>query len=99
MATKTKSNEIKLTRIFDAPLKMVWDAWTDNDQVAQWWGPRGFTLTTHNKDLRTGGLWHYTMHGPDGIDYVNKTKYLEVVPHSKMVYDHGGNDEQKPIWK
>lgn len=98
-ATPSKSNEIHLSRIYDAPVKMVWDAWNEPDQVAQWWGPRGFTITTHSKDLRAGGMWHYTMHGPDGIDYVNKTKYFEVEPYSKMVYDHGGNDEQKPMFR
>jgi uncharacterized protein YndB with AHSA1/START domain len=77
---------------------MVWDAWT-TDQVGQWWGPRGFTITTHSKDIRPGGMWHYTMHGPDGIDYVNKTKYFEVETYSRMVYDHGGNDEQKPLFR
>ncbi|HJT24030.1 MAG TPA: SRPBCC family protein, partial [bacterium] len=61
--------------------------------------PRGFTITHHSKDFKVGGIWHYTMHGPDGVDYVNKTKYLEIVPFSKMVYDHGGNDEQKPIFR
>ena len=98
MAEKN-ANEIKLTRIYDAPVKIVWDAWTQNDQVAQWWGPRGYTLTIHSHDLRSGGLWHYTMHGPDGTDYVNKSRYLEVIPLSKMVYDQGGNDEQKPMFR
>jgi uncharacterized protein YndB with AHSA1/START domain len=97
--TKNKSNEIHLSRVYDAPVKMVWDAWNEPDQAAQWWGPRGFTLTTHHKDFRPGGLWHYTMHGPDGVDYVNKAKYFEVEPYSRMVYDHGGNDEQKPMFR
>jgi uncharacterized protein YndB with AHSA1/START domain len=98
-ATKNKSNEIKLFRIYDAPVKMVWDAWVEPDQVAQWWGPRGFTITSHSKDIRTGGMWHYTMHGPDGVDWVNKTQYLEVEKYVKMIYDHGGNDEQKPLFR
>jgi uncharacterized protein YndB with AHSA1/START domain len=98
-ATKNESNEIKLKRVYDAPVKMVWDAWVEPGQVAQWWGPRGFTITSHGKDIKTGGFWHYTMHGPDGVDYVNKTKYLEVIPYAKMVYDHGGNDEQKPLFR
>jgi len=98
MAIKNDSKEIKLVRVYDAPVKMVWDAWT-TDQVGNWWGPRGFTITTHSKDLRVGGMWHYTMHGPDGVDYVNKTKYFEFEPYSRMVYDHGGNDEKKPLFR
>ena len=99
MAAKNKSNEIQITRVYDAPVEAVWDAWTDPEQVAQWWGPRGFTLTTHSKDLRPGGNWDYTMHGPDGTDYPNKTKYLEVEKHAKLVYDHGGNDDRPPLFR
>ncbi len=99
MATKNKSNEIKLTRVYDASLNIVWDAWTDPVQVAQWWGPRGFTLTTHSKDLRSGGHWRYTMHGPDGVDYPNTTQYLVVEEPLKLVYDHGANDDQPPLFR
>ena len=99
MAAKNKSNEIKITRIYDAPVEAVWDAWTDPEQVAQWWGPRGFTLTTHSKDLRPGGHWDYTMHGPDGVDYPNKTHYFEVKKHAKLVYDHGGSDDRPPLFR
>ncbi len=99
MPAKAKSNEIRITRMYDAPVEAVWDAWTDPKQAAQWWGPRGFTLTTHSKDLRPGGTWAYTMHGPDGTDYPNKTLYLEVERHAKLVYDHGGNDDRPPMFR
>ena len=69
MAARSNSNEISLMRVYDAPVRAVWDAWTIPEQVEKWWGPRGFTLTTHSKDLRAGGTWRYTMHGPDGVDY------------------------------
>lgn len=71
----------------------------DPEQVAKWWGPRGFTITTHGKDLRPGGYWHYTMHGPDGVDYLNKTIYHEVEKHKKLVYDHGGYDDRPPLFR
>jgi uncharacterized protein YndB with AHSA1/START domain len=99
MPAKPKSNEIRITRIYDAPVEAVWDAWTDPEQVAQWWGPRGFTITTHSKDLRPGGHWTYTMHGPDGTDYPNKTIYYEVEPSRKLLYDHGGNDDRPPLFR
>lgn len=99
MAAENKSNELKLTRLLDAPLKTVWEAWTDPEQVAKWWGPRGFTLTTHSKDFRPGGTWHYTMHGPDGVDYPNTTKYLEVEEYSRLVYDHGGYEDRPPLFR
>jgi uncharacterized protein YndB with AHSA1/START domain len=99
MAAKNKPNEINIIRVYDAPVKVVWEAWTDPKQAAQWWGPRGFSITTHSKDLKVGGHWHYTMHGPDGVDYPNKTKYFEVDKYSRLVYDHGGNDEQAPLFR
>jgi uncharacterized protein YndB with AHSA1/START domain len=85
------AREIRLTRVYDAPVSLVWDAWTDPAQVGQWWGPRGFSLTTHSRELRVGGTWVYTMHGPDGTDWPNFTRYHEVVPHERLVYDHGAS--------
>lgn len=99
MAAGSRQNEIRITRIYDAPVAVVWNAFSDPAEVAKWWGPRGFTLTTHSKDLRPGGIWHYTMHGPDGVDYPNKTLYHEVEECRKLVYDHGGNDERTPLFR
>ena len=99
MATKSKPNVLSLTRVYDAPLQSVWDAWTLPEEVAQWWGPRGFTLTTHSHDLRTGGHWRYTMHGPDGVDYENTTQYIEVGPLQRMIYDHGGHEDRPPLFR
>ncbi|MCE9589272.1 MAG: SRPBCC domain-containing protein [Planctomycetes bacterium] len=99
MANQSKPNEIRIIRVYDAPVKAVWDAWTDPEQRAQWLGPRGFTSTTHSKDMRPGGIWHYTMYGPDGTVYPNKTVYHEIVEHAKLVYDHGGYDDRPPLFR
>jgi uncharacterized protein YndB with AHSA1/START domain len=95
----SSSNEIRLTRIYDAPVRAVWDAWTSPEQVEKWWGPRGFTLTTHSKELRAGGHWRYTMHGPDGVDYPNIATYHVVEPHHRLVYDHGATDDRPPLFR
>lgn len=92
---KQVGNELQIIRVYDAPVKLVWDAWTDLKQVAKWWGPRGFSITTKSKDFKPGGKWIYTMHGPDGVDYPNITTYHEIIEHKKLVYDHGG-DETRP---
>lgn len=99
MRTKKKSNEFTITRVYDAPVKIVWEAWTDVKQVAKWWGPRGFTLTTHSKDLKVGGTWNYTMHGPDGVDWPNITTYHEVEKYSRLVYDHGASEGKPPLFR
>lgn len=93
------ANEIRTTRLYDAPLAAVWKAWTDPVQVAKWWGPRGFTLTHHHHDVRPGGTWRFTMHGPDGVDYPNVALYHEVEHEKRLVYDHGATDEHAPHFR
>lgn len=93
-----KPNEIMITRVYEAPVKLVWEAWTDLKHVEKWWGPRGFTLTTKSRDLKPGGKWIYTMHGPDGTDYPNITTYHEVVKYEKLVYDHGASEEHEKLF-
>jgi uncharacterized protein YndB with AHSA1/START domain len=99
MAAKNKPNELYLERVYDAPLKTVWEAFNDPEQAAQWWGPRGHSIKTHSKDLRVGGHWAYTMFGPEGQTWENKTVYLEVEKYSRLVYDHGGNDDRPPLFR
>jgi uncharacterized protein YndB with AHSA1/START domain len=99
MNSANKSSEIRIVRVYEAPVEAVWDAWTDTEKTAKWWGPRGFTLTSHHKDLRAGGTWRYTMHGPDGTNYENTTKYLEVDRPRKLVYDHGGHEDRPPLFR
>jgi uncharacterized protein YndB with AHSA1/START domain len=93
------SDELHLTRVYKAPRKLVWEAWTDPKHVSQWWGPRGFSITHHDKQLKVGGRWNYIMHGPDGVDYPNSTLYHEVVEGEKLVYDHGSDGQSKPLFR
>jgi uncharacterized protein YndB with AHSA1/START domain len=86
--------EMVLTRSLDAPVKMVWDAYTKPEQVALWWGPKGFTNTIHEMVVKPGGLWRLTMHGPDGKDYPNRIEFIEVVEQKRLVYHHG--DDKNP---
>jgi uncharacterized protein YndB with AHSA1/START domain len=87
------ARSIVVTRVFDAPRTLVFDAWTDAKHVGRWWGPKGFTTTTHQIDVRPGGVWRFTMHGPDGADYPNKITYLEIVKPERLVYDNGDQGE------
>lgn len=89
----TADREIVVTRVFDAPPDLVFEAWTNPQHVVQWWGPRGFTTTTHEIDVRPGGVWRFIMHGPDGTDYDNKIVFLEIVKPQRLVYEHRGEDE------
>ena len=89
-AEKTTDREIVITRVFDAPRELVWEAWTDPKHVAQWWGPQGFTTTIQKMDVRPGGVWKHVMHGPDGTDYPNSSVFKEVVKPERIVFSHGG---------
>ncbi|WP_433969209.1 SRPBCC family protein [Tunturiibacter gelidiferens] len=89
--------EIVLSRVFDAPREMVWAAWTDPKQVALWWGPKGFTTTIEEMDVRPGGVWKQVLHGPDGIDYPNESVFLEVVQHERLVYTLTGGRKGEPV--
>lgn len=83
----TAGRELVITRVFDAPREMVWDAWTDPQQIVKWWGPRSFTLTVDEMDVRPGGVWRSTMHGPDGTEYLNDCVFTEVVKPQRIVYE------------
>jgi uncharacterized protein YndB with AHSA1/START domain len=91
----TADRDIGITRVFDAPRELVFDVWTDPKHVAQWWGPRGFTNTVQEMDVRPGGIWRLMMHGPDGVDYPNKIVYIEVVRPERLVYWHGDDDDNE----
>ena len=88
--------EIVMSRVINAPRELVWRAWTEPDQVAQWWGPRGFTTTIKKHDFRVGGVWEHTMHGPDGTNYPNKSVFKEIVPLESITFSHGGGRETGP---
>jgi uncharacterized protein YndB with AHSA1/START domain len=90
--SSTADREIVTTRVFDAPRELVFKAFTDPKHIVNWWGPKGFTNTTLEMDVRPGGVWRFTMHGPDGTDYPNKIAYLEVVRPERLVYDHDDDD-------
>jgi uncharacterized protein YndB with AHSA1/START domain len=85
------------SRVLDAPRDLVFAAFTDPKHLAQWWGPDGFTTTTHAFDFRAGGVWRFVMHGPDGRDYQNRVTYDEIVPPERLVYRHGGGDDVEPV--
>jgi uncharacterized protein YndB with AHSA1/START domain len=89
--------ELVFTRVFDAPRELVFKAWTDPKHIAQWWGPKGFTTTIHDMDVRPGGVWRFIMHGPDGVDYKNRIVYLEIVEPERLVYKHDPEKGSEPV--
>jgi uncharacterized protein YndB with AHSA1/START domain len=81
--TTPTDREIRIERIFDAPIDRVWQAFTDPALVAQWWG-RGNELVIERMEVRRGGHWRFVEHSPDGIDGF-EGRYREVSPHHRLV--------------
>jgi len=97
VASNIEAREIVISRVLNAPRELVFQAWTDPEQVDKWWGPDGFITTTHEMDVRPGGKWHYTMHSPDGVDFVNWIEYEEIAPPERLVYHLGGDLDAVPM--
>jgi len=89
--------ELVAVRELDAPPSVAWEAWSDASRLARWWGPTGFTTSTRSFRFEAGGVWRFTMHGPDGRDYENQINYREIDPQRRIVYAHGGDAGVEPV--
>ncbi len=96
-ALDTTDREIVITRLFDAPRELVFKAWTTPAHVAQWWGPRGFTTTIQEMDVRPGGTWRLVMRGPDGTDFKNRIVFVEVERPGLLIYRHEPEPGTEPV--
>jgi len=94
-ADNIADREVIISRVFEAPREVVWEAWTNPKHIVHWWGPDGFTTTIERMDLRVGGEWRYMMVAPDGTRYPNHMVYKEVTRPSKLVSDHGDGER---VW-
>lgn len=83
--TPTKLPEATVSRVFDAPVALVYEAWSKPELIARWFGPRGFTLSVSELDLRAGGAFRMVMSG-FGTDHPFEGTYQEVVPCQKIVW-------------
>lgn len=75
------NKKIKVVREFDAPVEVVWKAWTDPKILDKWWAPKPWKANTKSMDFRPGGLWQYTMEGPDGEREYCRIEYQSIVPN------------------
>jgi uncharacterized protein YndB with AHSA1/START domain len=75
--------EIRIERVFDAPVELVWRAFTDPELLAQWWG-RGNKLVIERLEVERGGHWRFVEHSPDGV-HGFEGRYREVTPPERLV--------------
>ncbi len=85
--SNTVGNELRFSRLLDAPIRLVWDVWVDPEHIKNWWGPAGFRNTIKEMDLRPGAEWILVMHGPDGRNYDVKCIFREIVKYERIVYE------------
>ena len=87
------ADEFVISRTFNAPRELVWKAFTDPEEMKQWWGPKGFTVIASKMDLRPGGTYHYGMRAPDGSAMWGKLVYREIDPPQRMLLVNSFSDE------
>ncbi|MBB4063441.1 SRPBCC family protein [Gellertiella hungarica] len=85
-----RARTLEVSRVVNAPRDLVFEVFSTARHIDQWWGPDGFRNETHSMDFSVGGLWHYTMHGPDGKAWPNWIRYRLIERPARLVYDHGG---------
>ena len=83
--SNAENRTVTIKRTLKAPIKLVWEAWTQSHHIANWWGPPGITLDVVEHDFRVGGKWKYTMIMPDGKEFVTEGVYSEIVEFKKIV--------------
>jgi uncharacterized protein YndB with AHSA1/START domain len=93
MSTQTKTRDLVVTRVFDAPVAQVWNAWRDPDLVMRWWGPEGFTSPIAKMDFREGGTSLVCMSSPQFGDMYSTWHYREIVPLQRIEYIHNLADK------
>ncbi len=94
--TTPTDREIVLTRVFDAPRRMVFDAWTKPALLERWFGARGWNLVVCEVDLRVGGTWRFVARGPDGMDMGHGGVYRVIQPPERLVYTELFDDQSYP---
>jgi uncharacterized protein YndB with AHSA1/START domain len=94
--TTSTDRQIVLTRVFDAPRRMVFDAFTKPELLRRWFGARGWNLVVCEVDLRVGGGWRFVSRGPGGVHMGQRGVYREVVPPDRLAYTEVFDDQSYP---
>ena len=90
--TTPTDREIVMTRVFDAPRRLVFDAFTKPELLKRWFGPRGWSLVVCEVDLRVGGGFRFVLRGPDGRDMGMRGVYRELDPPERSVHMESFDD-------
>ncbi len=84
-SNEKNNRTITIKRTFNAPLRLVWEAWTQSAHIAEWGGPKGITTKIIEHDFRVGGKWKYAMPMPNGQEFIAEGEYTEIVEFEKII--------------
>jgi uncharacterized protein YndB with AHSA1/START domain len=87
-AAEAREYVFSTARTLEALPEQVFDTFLRPGRLARWWGPAGFSNDFHHFDFREGGDWTFTMIGPDGTHYPNRSRFLEIVPGCRIQIEH-----------
>ncbi len=76
---------LTIEKVLNAPVELVWDAWTQSEHIVKWWAPEGMNLTVIEHNFEVGGKWKYTMPMPDGGECIFEGVYKEIVKSEKII--------------
>ena len=97
-ATDTAQRTLVIERVFDAPPKLVFTAWSSPEHLVQWFGPTGFSLPTCEQDFREGGRYRFCMHSPEGSDHWVEGEYREISEYDRLVFTWTRSDDEPEPW-
>jgi uncharacterized protein YndB with AHSA1/START domain len=90
--TTPTDREIVMTRVFDAPRHLVWEAFTRPELLQRWFGPRGWSMTVCEVDLKVGGGFRFVLRSPEGKEMGMRGVYREIVPPERSVHMESFDD-------
>jgi uncharacterized protein YndB with AHSA1/START domain len=94
---RPSEREVRFARSFDAPPAVLWKAWSAPEHLHRWYGPTGYTTTTHEFSFAPGGVWRFVMHGPDGVDTPNLVIFRELEPPARILYENRWSRPGSPL--
>ena len=83
--SELNNRTITIERTFNAPIQLVWEAWTQPEHIAKWWGPKGMEINVVKHDFSVGGNWKYIMPMPNGKEFISEGTYSEIVEQKKIL--------------
>ena len=80
-----QSRTVTIQRTFNAPISLVWEAWTKAEHIVKWWSPKGSEMEIVTHEFKVGGIWKYVMTMPNGTDFIADGEYQEIEEPNKLV--------------